>query len=374
MSMHHSASVKPKRKLRMLSATAATVALIFGSFAMGTAAHAGDEDNPVNTVAPLITGTAVVGGELTVSQGTWTDEENQSPLAYTYLWSSPTNPSLATTAVYKPKATDLGQILTASVTATETEFYGLATTVSVSTIAAIDGTKNTVAPSLSGGETVGSTLTVDPGSWTSPSEDLTYSYTWASVQGESANELDDSGITHVITADDIGSTIVVDVTVTSATDEVTARVSTSVIVPTAPFATDAGLTSANKGSLTAIQPNTTTAVVSVPGGVAGSQVYVYAYSTPTALGFFTLDANGAITVSLASLAAGEHRLLVLDASGAVIGWVSVTAGSVLAATGGEVNVPIIIGGGALVLFGLLAVLYVARQRRSNLPLNEAAQN
>lgn len=367
MSPSLSLSAKPPRRLRLLSATAATVALVLGSFAMASSASADIDDFPVNSVAPVISGTPTVGEELTVTDGEWTDV-NSGGFTYSYVWSVPGVASLGTDASYTPTVTDLGKVLTVTVTATEASDpgYNNATSAAVSTATpVVSAVVNTVAPSISGSLTLGSTLTVDPGTWTAP-DDLTYRYAWSASIGESGDMLDDVDATHVITADDIGAAITVIVTATSATDDFnTASVSTERIVPPAPYATDAGLTSTNKGTITVTQPNRTTAVVSVTGGVAGTSVYVYGYSTPTGLGFYTLDATGAITVSLASLGAGEHRLLVLDASGTVIGWVTVTVGSVLAATGAEISVPLVISGGALLVFGLLAVLYVARRRRSN---------
>jgi hypothetical protein len=357
----------------MLSASAAAAALILGSLALGTAADADENTPPVNLTPPAITGVAVVGSTITASTGTWTDPNSPSvaPL-YSFVWSDALSPSLATTPTYVPTVDDIGQVLTVTVKA-ENADYGIFATATATTAAVSipdapspspsPDVINTIAPSISGSLTVGSTLTLDPGSWTAPT-DLTYTYSWGISRPDAGDPLPDEGTTHVITASDVGFSIGVSVTATTAAGEyAVARASTERIVPPSPFATDAGLTSADKGSLAVTQPNKTTAVVTVPGGVAGTSVYVYAFSTPVGLGFSTLDANGALTVNLATLAAGEHRLLVLDSSGAVIGWVSVTVGSVLAATGGELSMPLVFGGGALVLFGLLAVLYVARQRR-----------
>jgi hypothetical protein len=64
---------------------------------------------PTLITAPVITGTPQVGQTLTVSNGTWTG----SPTGYTYHW-----PSGATTATYVPVSGDVGNTLTATVTAT----------------------------------------------------------------------------------------------------------------------------------------------------------------------------------------------------------------------------------------------------------------
>jgi 5'-nucleotidase len=64
---------------------------------------------------------------------------------------------------------------------------------------------------------------------------------------------------------------------------------------------------------------------------AGTYVSAFMYSTPVALGGWLLvDANGEVEVTLpANAPAGDHRIVIQDPSGAVIGWaaVTVTAGS-----------------------------------------------
>lgn len=347
-------------KFRVLTAAAAAAALLFGSLAMATSASASAGNPPVNTVAPVITGTAVVGNTLTVSNGTWTTDA--APLTYTYTWTDENGNYLGGDASFTAETDDIGHTLTATVAATDTSDAGDSVDVTMTSAVVASSVVNTVLPVITGTLTVGSTLTADNGTWTAPSG-LTYTYDWGRTTGQSGDSLNDFTNSYTITADDIGFYISVNVKASTGTEQGTAIVTTELIVPTAPFATDAGLTAANKGTVTATQPNTTTAVVSVPAAQPGDTVYVYAYSTPVALGFYTLDANGQITVSLAALPAGTHRLLILNSAGAVIGWAEVTAGSVLAATGGTVSVPLVAGGGALVLFGLLSVLYAARARR-----------
>jgi hypothetical protein len=98
----------------------------------------------------------------------------------------------------------------------------------------------------------------------------------------------------------------------------------------------------------------------------GDVVYVYGYSTPTALGFFTISADHTITVPLGALPKGLHKLAVINSSGQLVGWLSVTAGGRLASTGVNVNAPLELGGaGLLILVGLLSVIFVTRQRRKN---------
>lgn len=74
-------------------------------------------DPPVNTVAPVITGTFVVGSNAYVSSnGTWT---GTPPITYTYQWRrNGVNISGATSNPYVITNSDIGTILTCAVTAT----------------------------------------------------------------------------------------------------------------------------------------------------------------------------------------------------------------------------------------------------------------
>jgi 5'-nucleotidase len=97
------------------------------------------------------------------------------------------------------------------------------------------------------------------------------------------------------------------------------------------------------------------------------------YSTPVALGGWLLvDANGEVEVTLpANAPAGDHRIVIQDPSGAVIGWaaVTVTAGSTtgtgngsgddLASTGVDPTPAVVI---ALMLLALGAAFTFRRRR------------
>jgi hypothetical protein len=69
---------------------------------------------PVDTAAPVVTGTAKAGSALTCSKGTWTN----SPLIYLYQWSRDGTPIAgATTSSYTIKSTDEQLTLTCTVSA-----------------------------------------------------------------------------------------------------------------------------------------------------------------------------------------------------------------------------------------------------------------
>ena len=73
-------------------------------------------DPPVNTVAPDVTGDAIVGSTLTCTPGTWT---GTAPITYAYKWYQGATPIIgANSATYVAQAGDLGSVLICAVTAT----------------------------------------------------------------------------------------------------------------------------------------------------------------------------------------------------------------------------------------------------------------
>lgn len=92
-----------------------------------------------------------------------------------------------------------------------------------------------------------------------------------------------------------------------------------------------------------------TITINVGVAYAGQWVAVWLHSDPVFLGWKQVDAAGNVTVTLPSNITGDHRLVVQDAAGNVIGWQAVGIRG-LAATGGD--------GGALGGIALAAVLLV----------------
>ncbi|MGA9876073.1 MAG: hypothetical protein WBQ21_09710 [Solirubrobacteraceae bacterium] len=73
-------------------------------------------EEPVSTVAPVLSGTPAVGHPLSCSTGSWTGIQ---PLAYTYAWLRNGAPIAgATTSLYVAQAADQGAVLLCEVTAT----------------------------------------------------------------------------------------------------------------------------------------------------------------------------------------------------------------------------------------------------------------
>lgn len=94
-------------------------------------------------------------------------------------------------------------------------------------------------------------------------------------------------------------------------------------VPAAPFADSAGLVTGNAGGVTSAHEGTVV-TLTLPGTTPGDWVYLYAYSTPIAIGWIQTDDSNQVRVDIAALLAGEHKLAALDLDGNLLGWTGVT--------------------------------------------------
>jgi len=127
---------------------------------------------PINTVAPVLSGTNLVGQTLTSSTGSWT---GTPPITFGYQWKrNSTNISSATSSAYVTVQGDLSQSILCLVTATDSQGSASASSNSV-TINQIP--TNTVAPVISGTQTVGQTLSTTDGTW-SGTPTITFTYQW----------------------------------------------------------------------------------------------------------------------------------------------------------------------------------------------------
>lgn len=136
--------------------------------------------------------------------------------------------------------------------------------------------------------------------------------------------------------------------------------------PLAPPVPDSsGLTSENAGGASSnptSTPNVTT--ITVPGADAGDSVHLTAFSTPTSLGWYTVEADGTIRVDFSSLPAGDHKIAIVASDGTLLGWVAVTAVDVaLAETGPNDDAVRLASVAALALLAGAAALMTARRGR-----------
>lgn len=175
---------------------------------------------PVNTSAPVLSGTARVGQELTVTTGSWSG--NPAP-TFTRQWKRGSANVGSGGLTYTLVAADAGAIMTCVVTATNSE--GSTSATSSATSAVTQTPANTVAPALTGTAQVGSTLTITNGTW-SGSPIPTYARQWK----RGASDVGTGASTYTIIAADAGQIMTCVVTATnsagsaSATSNATAAV------------------------------------------------------------------------------------------------------------------------------------------------------
>lgn len=364
------------RRVRAISGVVASVAMIAAFTFSASAASADATGGPTNTVAPSYTGALKSGGTIVATPGTWTDTE---ALTYTYLWQDSQDTGdgdyLSDTADYTIDSSEIDHELLLTVTATDTDGDSDTATFQTTAVPEVDFT-NLTAPTLTGGNVVGDTLTGSNGTWSRGG--LTFTYSWGIGYGQSGDSRPEITNTYTQSNDDLNGTIAFLVTASDASGSVAVSTfASAVTIPAPPVSGDADLTAANEGGVTGTQTKTV-ATVTIPSFTPtsvrtgtrsveiGSDVFVYGYSAPTPLGFFTVSAAGTISVPLGALSKGLHKLAIVDQNGALVGWVSVTAGGGLASTGVPVNAPLELGAaGLLLLLGVLAVVFVTRQRRKS---------
>lgn len=115
---------------------------------------------------PTISGTAVVGGKLTASRGTWT-----SGTAISYRWKADGEPIAgATASTFTIPSSLCGDRITVTVTGRKTGYATAAVTSRATTRVMLAGT-----PAISGTPAVGRRLTAKPGTWTTGA---TLRYQW----------------------------------------------------------------------------------------------------------------------------------------------------------------------------------------------------
>ena len=145
----------------------------WGSRAVG-AVMDGPVGKPFNTVAPTLTGDSEIGSTWTVDIGTWTGSPEPEMAIYWLRCDQPVSAPYTTvpswcqiipgarSVVYVSTSADSGKYLTAQVAGNSPLGFSIAGP--VNTIM-MGFPTNTVAPSVSGSSTIGSTWTVDVGTW-----------------------------------------------------------------------------------------------------------------------------------------------------------------------------------------------------------------
>ena len=156
---------------------------------------------PVNTVAPVISGSTTLGSVLSTTNGTWT---GTSPITFSYQWKrGGVSIGGATSSTYTLVAADSSANITCEVTGTNVAGSVAANS---NTIAAQNfNPVNTVAPTLSpsGTQSTGTVITLGNGTW-SGATPITFEYRWTRdnivISGQTSN-------TYTIVAGDDGTVI-----------------------------------------------------------------------------------------------------------------------------------------------------------------------
>jgi hypothetical protein len=165
---------------------------------------------PVNTLLPSISGTLRVGATLTASPGAWIN----NPTSYSYQWNNSASGSIAgaTAATYVLQPSDVGDMLTVSVIATNSGGSSASETSAATGAIAVAAAApvNTALPTISGTAQVGQTLTATNGAWTNNPTSFTYQWNRAGTPMGGA-----TASTYVPIAADVGSPLTVSVVATN---------------------------------------------------------------------------------------------------------------------------------------------------------------
>lgn len=231
---------------------------------------------PVNTVAPVVSGTATVGETLSTTNGTWLGAPAPT---FTYQWQrTGSNIGGATSSTYVLVAADYANTIRCVVTATNSSApSGVSANSNSTASVAGNAPVNTVAPVVSGTAQARQTLSSTTGTWTGVPTP-TFTYQW---QFGTSNIGGATSSTYVVSSTYVGQTIRCVVTATNAVSAVSANSNaTSAIaanVPTAPTIGTATATSSSAATVAftassddggaAISSYTAT---SSPGGLTGT--------------------------------------------------------------------------------------------------------
>ena len=163
---------------------------------------------PVNTVAPVISGSTTLGSVLNSTTGTWTGTPT---ITYSYQWKrNGANINLATNSSYTLVVADSEANITCQVTATNLIGSANATSNTI-TAAKYTAPINTVAPIISGTAQENQTVTCSTGTWTGTAP-ITYAYQW---KRNGSNILSATNSSYTIVSADVSQSITCQVTATN---------------------------------------------------------------------------------------------------------------------------------------------------------------
>jgi len=294
---------------------------------------------PVNTVAPVVSGTANFGQTLSTTDGTWT---GTATITYTYQWQrSGTNISSATSSTYTLVQADVGNTIRCVVTGTNSYGNSSANSNSTASVSAI-------AP---GAPTIGTATTVSKTSatvtFTAPASNggaTITTYTATSSPGNITGTVSQSGSgTITVTGLTAGTNYTFTVTATNSAGTSSASSAsnqiTTTVVPGAPTIGTATVVSGTSATVSFTAPAddggatiTTYTATSSPGNVtgtlsqAGSGTITVTGLTPGTNYTFTVTATNSVGTSAAS--AASNQITTVTVPGApTIGTATATSGT-----------------------------------------------
>jgi len=211
---------------------------------------------PANSKQPDPSGTPKDGSTVSASSGTWT---GAAPIAYAYQWQrcTPksgvcTNISHPTGQTYKVVTADVGFMLRAAVTASNSIGKSTAFSNLTAIVAAKDqAPSNVTLPVIAGAPSVGQSLVAASGTWKGASG--IYAYQWLRCNASGGNCADLPGATgqsYTVTSGDTGSTLTVRVRASNDVGSTNAT-SAAVKIAAAGAPIGGGFTSVQVGSLAA---------------------------------------------------------------------------------------------------------------------------
>jgi len=214
----------------------AAAALAIGAVAGGPlTGEAATKAAPTNSGTPTISGTPEEGSTLTAGAGTWTG----SPTSYAYAWercdqngNACASIAGATATTYQLAQADVGHTLRVTVTATNADGAGQATSVPTAAVSSAAAPTATTAPSISGTVQVGSTLTVSDGAWSGNPTSLAYGWMRCDATGANCSTIvGATAHTYQLAQVDVGATLRATVTATNSAGSTKATTVPTAAVP-----------------------------------------------------------------------------------------------------------------------------------------------
>jgi hypothetical protein len=294
---------------------------------------------PVNTTAPVLSGSTVGGRALSVTAGSW----YPAGTSYAYQWQRSSSATFAdiaaaTNPTYTTTPADVGHTLRVRVTATNP--YGSATVQSAATATITTGVPvNTAVPVISGIAKRGRSLAANAGTW-SPAA-TSYAYQWQSDDGSGFADISGAtGTGYTPVAGDLGLPLRVVVSATNAFGTVTAVTAATAVVTTDPPV------NVGSPSIAGTPKRTFTLTASAGTWTPSGATFTYQWQRNTSSGFAAIASATAAAYTLVTADVGTTVRVVVTAHNAdgTASATSAQTATVVAATPGSTTVPAISNG------------------------------